>query len=234
MAIALVNHGSTTNTSGASGTSLVLTLGWTPTVGNTLLVSVGAGGGGTITGVQDSTSGSNSWTKDVQSVLSALQLHLWRAPVVVTPTTVTLTAGSAAWMFLMVSEWSGMDAAPLDGTSTGSAGSNQTSATSNAATSTGTGDLLFCGISTGNGSSTQTITVQGGFTELANLGVSHGNGAFESAYLLNQAAGSHTATWTIGGTGDIYASGIACYKAAAGGGGGGTAPSYPMLGGGGM
>lgn len=95
------------------GTSVTLTLGFSPTAGNALLVAVQTGAQ-EVTGVADSNS--DAFTEDFDSNADGLRTF-WRLQSLgsgVTSITITIAASTTPWVYIW--EVSGLSATPLDHT----------------------------------------------------------------------------------------------------------------------
>jgi hypothetical protein len=163
--------------SGAS--SVVVTLPATPTSGNTLLLAINMPASATVTSVASTGA---TWVKDTAFTSGfAWRMETWRASTPGTGTTITVTTNVASQGVVIVEEWTGLTASPLDQfvtNSTGPLASPNTVSTLTTATTTSPVELWWAAMEiypSNNGGTGLQASPTNGFTistEALDTGVS--------------------------------------------------------------
>lgn len=206
--------------------TVAITLGATPTVGNTLIVScLGYIGGASVTmTATDNQTPANTYTRDVfaQNFVSAGHaVAIFSCPIVTASGTFTITVSctnptpSGQALRGIAAEFSGVTASPFDKSATNIANTNSLDTTA-AATTTSADELLIA-----VGETQNTITKEqagtapaSGWTELYYSG-SPLNSAMEYQFVSSTVAARHV--WTLGSA-QWAAAAVATYKVTAVGG----------------
>ena len=193
MPLTLVQQASTA--SSADGATLTAALGAAPSTGNLLILVANA----------DTTIGTPSgWTLAVSAVDTTGLYLWWRVARAGDPATVTISLSSARSAQMVVMEYSGQAAQPLDEVASSTpGGTGQTSVTTGATGETGQGDELAV-VAAGrfDASAGSSVTWSAGYVPVASL-VSSGSAVNDALYVAARAlvavgACSATATFDAG------------------------------------
>lgn len=200
-------QGSLHQNGATSSTTVAVTLAAPVTSGGLVCVAVGSGTTATTCSVTDDKG--NTYTVANTNVGSFNWLSFWAAGVTNAPQTITATWGEAhSFSTILVTEFSNVLASsPIDGASVnaGQSGVNTTDGiTSNAITTTASGDLIWgaCVNLAGNSTLVKSAAFTQDQTQASN---------FNSEYLIQGSAGSIAATWT-GTTSDSFSSLVMAFK----------------------
>jgi hypothetical protein len=195
MAIAKVQDKSGTFTNSPSGT---LAYDTNVTAGNLLVCVGGAWTGGTTftTAITDSLSNTYSVLMGPEGIERTWMAYCISGSSGACTVTIDPSEGGA-YAAYNVSEWSGVDATPLDvdgGTSTGSSTTPSDSLTTSAT------DTMVVGVMSHFDFNDDTLTPDtgGGWTQLAEYELSASIANYNCEYQLFSSAGAKTASWTIG------------------------------------
>lgn len=201
----------------SSGTTIDVTYGTTPTVGNmlTLVVVGNQGSDFTVSGCTDNQSTANTYTirahKEGSGGISGYTVAILTAPVVTSTGTftVTCTASASSYLTLIPFEWSGVSSTPdLDGTANiekaADAPDYITCYASTGIATTNAKDVILSGLSQVRGNPIGiTVGATGDTYVMPTNSVQQnssccGGGAAE--YLITSATGTYTPTFGLGDT----------------------------------
>ena len=178
--------------SSADGATLTATLGAAPSVGNLLVLVANA----------DTTIGTPSgWTLAVSAVDNTGLYLWWRAVQAGDPAAVTISLSAARSAQMVVMEYSGQSASPLDEVASSTpGGTGQTSVTTGVTGETGQGDELAV-VAAGrfDASAGSSATWSAGYDPVASL-VSSGSAVNDALYVATRtlvATGAYSATATF-------------------------------------
>lgn len=200
MATLIASTGATPIRGSGVDTSAV-TLGWTPTVGNVLVASIGTWKSPATTFVAPGEvrdTYTNTWTLGVEAPANAnARASILYCVVGSTGGTFTVTAdgdGSGIYYEWCVEEWDDLDTGALfvtSGTATGTSGAASVTTSGSSAVA---GDLVI-GVVAVNGDSDVSMVTPSGYTRTAYNPAASATVGFESVYRELSSGGAQTTTW---------------------------------------